>query len=241
MSEAPGPVLQAEELLEVLERHGVEYVVVGGYAAQLHGSSRRTRDVDVVPATDGENLGRLVGALGELGARIRTEAAPDGLPFNTSAEALAGVRMLNLVTRFGELDLTFTPSGTEGFPDLERGARPVRIGAVEVQVASLADVIRSKTAAARSKDFEALPELHQLAGSTPGASTAGGEVTAGLSAGLGAAGVGGSAAAVAGAAYPRALLQVTAEERAAARIAAAKAQAVSERAARRTEGPGRTR
>ncbi len=147
----------------MLERHRVQYVVVGGYAAQVHGSTRRTRDVDVVPATDEENLSRLVDALGELGARIRIESAPDGLAFATSVEALRGMRMLNLVTRLGELDLTFTPSGTHGYPDLTRGALPFRIGAIEVRIASLADVIRSKTAAARSKDLEALPELRRLA------------------------------------------------------------------------------
>jgi hypothetical protein len=40
----------------VLERYGVEYVIVGGYAARVHGSTRPTRDVDVTPATSAENL-----------------------------------------------------------------------------------------------------------------------------------------------------------------------------------------
>lgn len=45
------PALEAVELLGVLERHQVQYVVIGGYAAQLHGSLRRTVDIDVVPRT----------------------------------------------------------------------------------------------------------------------------------------------------------------------------------------------
>ena len=53
-----GP-LDAPALLEVLERHRVQYVVVGGYAAELHGSVRRTVDVDVVPRTTADNLERL--------------------------------------------------------------------------------------------------------------------------------------------------------------------------------------
>lgn len=160
---AAGPGLDAPAILEVLERHRVQHVVVGGYAAELHGSARRTVDVDVVPETSRENLSRLADALRELGARIRTDAVVGGLPFSTSAEALAGTKMLNLVTPFGELDLTFSPSGTSGYPDLVRGAVPRDVGGVQVRIAALADVIRSKEAAGRRKDAEALPELRALA------------------------------------------------------------------------------
>ena len=102
-----------EPILAVLERHGVEYVVVGGFAARMHGATRPTRDVDVTPATTRQNLDRLAAALRELHARIRTEGAPDGLPFSTSAEALAGQRIPNLQTTYGELDLTIRPAAFE--------------------------------------------------------------------------------------------------------------------------------
>ena len=62
----------AEPILSVLDRHGVEYVIVGGYAARMHGSTRPTRDVDVTPATTGEDLDRLAAALRELDAPCRT-------------------------------------------------------------------------------------------------------------------------------------------------------------------------
>lgn len=99
-------------------------------------------------------------------ARIRTEAVPDGLPFSTSAEALAGQRMLNLQTAHGELDLTMRPAAFEGGYD-ELAPRAVHrdVGRVQVRVAALGDVIRSKEAAGRPKDAEALPELYLLAGS----------------------------------------------------------------------------
>jgi hypothetical protein len=66
----------------------------------------------------------------------------------------------NLTTRFGNLDITTRPSGTEGYEDLHRNAdlRPVATG-LEIDVASLADVIRSKTAAGRAKDLATLPQL----------------------------------------------------------------------------------
>jgi hypothetical protein len=154
-----------EPILAVLERHGVEYVVVGGFAARMHGATRPSRDVDVTPATTRQNLDRLAAALRELHARIRTEGAPDGLPFSTSAEALAGQRILNLQTTYGELDLTIRPAAFEGGYD-ELATRALRrsVGNVQVRVAALADVIRYKEAAGRRKDQEALPELYQLAG-----------------------------------------------------------------------------
>jgi len=68
VSDPVDPALDAPAIFEVLERHGVQYVVIGGYAAELHGSNRRTVDVDVVPETTLDNLDRLVGALRELAA-----------------------------------------------------------------------------------------------------------------------------------------------------------------------------
>lgn len=150
-------------ILVVLERHRVEYLVVGGYAAVLYGASRPTEDIDITPATTEENLARLAAALTELEARVRTDAVPEGLPFSASAESLRGLRMLNLRTVHGVLDLTFTPAGTGGFDDLRRSATVRSVGRVRVRVAALDDVIRSKESAGRRKDQEALPELYRLA------------------------------------------------------------------------------
>jgi hypothetical protein len=112
-----------EQLLATLVKAGVEFVLVGGYAAVLHGASRPTEDLDITPATTFDNLTKLAGVLKSLRARIRTDAVPDGLPFDTSAEAMQGLLMLNLTTRFGDLDIAFRPSGTGG---LSRPRRPSR-------------------------------------------------------------------------------------------------------------------
>lgn len=155
------------EILAVLDRHGVQYVLVGGYAAQLHGAKRPTTDIDVTPATTLANLNRLAAALRDLRATIRVDDLPEGLPFDTSAEALAGVRTLNLRSPHGDLDLTFTPDGTGGYPDLIRAASTRDIAGIQVHLASLEDIIRSKRAAARPKDLRALPELVRLASPAP--------------------------------------------------------------------------
>ena len=67
-----------------------------------------------------------------------------------------------------ELDITFSPSGTEGFDDLSRDAIHLTILGVPVDVASLADVIRSKEAAGREKDRLVLPVLRRIAEETAG-------------------------------------------------------------------------
>lgn len=155
-------VLQAEEIFASLDRHGVEYVLIGGLAAVLHGSPLPTVDADICPAATGDNLERLARALADLDARIRTPDTPDGVRFPHDATFLGQVSLLNLTTRVGDLDLSFTPAGTTGYADLAARAGAIVINGVRVPVAALEDVIRSKAAANRPKDQRALPVLRQL-------------------------------------------------------------------------------
>lgn len=149
------------EVLRVLERHGVRYVVIGALAAAASGAPVVTRDLDVTPARDPENLERLATALRELGARLRTSDA-QGVAFPIVAEMLAGAETWTLTTSAGDLDIVFQPAGTRGYDDLGRDASRLEIGeGVSVLVASLADVVRSKEASARAKDLAQLPLLRQ--------------------------------------------------------------------------------
>ena len=97
--------------VSVLNRHGVRYVVIGGYVAQGFISDYVTHDVDFTPATDRENLDRLSAALSELGARIRTDAVTEGLPFAHDGGSLMRAKMWNLQCAFGAFDITFEPAG----------------------------------------------------------------------------------------------------------------------------------
>jgi hypothetical protein len=154
---------QPAEIIAALERHAVRYVVIGGLAATLHGSPVMTTDADICPARERDDLERLARALVELRARIRTSGVPEGLVFACDATFLSRIEVtLNLTTRFGDLDLSFVPSGTSGFEDLRRHAVTMSLMGCSVEVASLADVIRSKEAANRPKDQTALPALRLL-------------------------------------------------------------------------------
>lgn len=157
----PAP-LDPIRLFRVLADHEVDYVLVGGMAAVLHGSPTVTGDADIVPSPAEENLRRLSATLEDLDARIRSIADPEGIPFDPHPELLASMNLLNLTTRCGDLDLTFTPQGTEGYDDLVAHAIRFEIDDLIVPVASLDDVIRSKRAADRPKDRAVLPVLEAL-------------------------------------------------------------------------------
>jgi len=151
-----------QEILRVLEKHGVSFVVIGGIAATLHGSPHATSDIDITPERGRKNLERLSAALDELHARIRVAGEPGGFPFSHNWESLQRMEVLNLVTDAGDLDLSFVPSGTRGYEDLRRDAVRIEVMGVPTSVASLADVIRSKEAAGRAKDQLTLPTLRRM-------------------------------------------------------------------------------
>jgi hypothetical protein len=156
------PEFEPERILETLAEHEVDYVLIGGLAAATHGSPFLTQDVDITPDVQIDNMDRLSGALRDLGARIRTEGVDGGLPFDHDGESLSAAGVWNLTTRYGDLDISLRPTGTDGFGDLSRGARPVSAFGVRVVIASLEDIIRSKQAANRPKDQRVLPTLREL-------------------------------------------------------------------------------
>lgn len=146
-----------------LNSAGVRYVVVGGFAAVVHGSPLPTADIDIVPDRDGDNLERLACALGSIGAKLRTAAGPVEAPLD--GRFLAAVPfMVNLTTDHGDLDLTFEPAGPRTtFAAWDRDATDVTIAdALVVRIAGLGAVIDSKRAAGRPKDEQALPYLESL-------------------------------------------------------------------------------
>jgi hypothetical protein len=156
------PIIQGEAIIEVLLRHGVDFVLIGGFAAVLQGSPYPTNDVDITPNASSANFARLSAALTELDAKVRAENT-EPLPFSHDADSLAAVAVWNLATKYGDLDITRTPSGTSGFADLRRDAVTIRVRALDVPVASMNDIVRSKDAAARNKDKLVLPVLRELA------------------------------------------------------------------------------
>jgi len=147
-------------LLEVLLRHRVAFVLIGGAAIQSHGRIYDTLDIDVVPDTGDRNLARLAAALNELGCRLVTDPADSASWVELPADyftprSLRGAMVWNLATRHGQLDVTFAPTGFPGgYSDLAPRAQrqPVAGTATTVLIAALDDIHESKRQANRPKD-----------------------------------------------------------------------------------------
>lgn len=163
LEDAAEPELNAAAIVDVLNRHQVRHVIIGAFAAIAQQAPiPATRDIDLTPETGPENLARLSAALKELGARIRTEGVPGGLPFSHDATPLGAAEVWNLICPDGEFDISFHPPGfTEGYAQLAVNAHHLRVDEVDVVVADLADVIRSKESAGRPKDLRVLPLLYR--------------------------------------------------------------------------------
>jgi hypothetical protein len=149
------------DAIEALIGHRVRFVVIGGFAAQLHGSSLLTGDLDVCYERSEANLSRLAAALRDLRATLR--GAPRDVPFRLDARTQAAGDHFTFDTVAGALDCLGTPSGVpSGFEELARASDEMEIGAYRVKVASIDDLIRMKRAAGRPKDLQALEELGAL-------------------------------------------------------------------------------
>jgi hypothetical protein len=157
----PAP-FDPEQIVRVLAKHAVRYVLIGALAARLQGFPRMTADADITPARDRDNLERLAAALRELDARVYTESVPEGLRFDCSAASLARAELWNLVTSAGRIDVAFVPAGTTGFEDLLSGAVRFDVFGAELLAAGLADIIRSKEAADRPQDRQDVIVLREM-------------------------------------------------------------------------------
>jgi hypothetical protein len=157
------PDLHAAAIASAFNQNGVRYVIIGAFAAIAQQAPiAPTRDIDFTPDETPANVKRLSAALTQLDARLRTESAAEGIPFDHSGASLRRAAMWNLICRYGEFDISFRPSGFEGgYAELIVRARQMLVDGVEVNVADLDDVIRSKEAAGRPKDVQVLPALYR--------------------------------------------------------------------------------
>jgi hypothetical protein len=138
----------------------VDFVIVGGWSAILHGSAHVTNDLDLCYSRDRENLHRLADALAPWHPRLRD--FPPDLPFAWGEDTLRNGMLFTLSTDLGVIDLLGEIDGVGTFDAIK--AEAVRVSAFdrEVWALDLPALIRSKRAAGRAKDLQILPELESL-------------------------------------------------------------------------------
>jgi len=145
-------VFEPQEILQRLVAADVRFVLVGGLAAQAHGSPSLTGDVDICYARDPDNLERLAAVLADSAA-IRRGLPPDAPrtpPLDVRTLRAGG--LFTLMTRFGAIDLLADPDPGLDYEQLMASAVVRRVAGVDVHVASLDDLIAMKRAAGRPKD-----------------------------------------------------------------------------------------
>jgi len=153
-------LIDLERALQELHRSGVEFIVIGGVAATIHGSARVTQDLDIVYARTPENFARLAAALAPHAPYLR--GAPPGLPFRWDAETIRRGLNFTLTTTLGDVDLLGEIVGGGGYADLLPHSQIVKVSGLDYRCLSLARLIHVKRAAGRPKDLEAIAELEAL-------------------------------------------------------------------------------
>jgi len=143
-------------MIEVLNRHGVRYVVIGGIAAGVQGVAWATRDLDICHARSRANLRRLAAALEELVAR--PVELPEGVAVRLDAGMLAARDRWTLTSRLGRLDCLGEPAPGLTFETLAERGRTFQ-GSQTYVVASLEDLITMKGAAGRPRDVAQIEML----------------------------------------------------------------------------------
>lgn len=147
---------EAEEAFDpkpVLERFaeaGIDFVVIGGVAGGIHGSSYGTFDIDLAYSREPENLEKMAAVLRSLAARLR--GAPAEVPFQLDAETQRRGANFTFTTAMGSIDLLGDPAGAPPYEKLRDAAIVVHLGGMPVRVASLDHLIAMKEASGRPKD-----------------------------------------------------------------------------------------
>jgi hypothetical protein len=137
-------------IFAALETHGVEYVVVGGLAVQVHGHVRMTNDVDLIPAPSRENMRRLAEALNELGATVLNKGS-EGMAIDASM--LPPATLWQFATSAGDVDVLHDVPGAARFEDLRLRALEVVLGTAQIPFAGRDDMISMKRASGRPVDL----------------------------------------------------------------------------------------
>lgn len=147
-----------DELLRALVEAGTRFVLVGGLAVNAWGVVRGTKDLDIVPDPETENLRSLAVTAVALGGSVSLGESLLGSERAILSRLLDGERTL-ITTSKGALDVVQGLPGLPSWPELIADAVPVHVTGVTVHVCSLAQLRRMKRAAGRTRDLADLEDL----------------------------------------------------------------------------------
>ncbi len=146
-------------LLDALNAAGVEYLVIGGAAAVLHGAPVATQDLDIVHRLTPANAARLERVLGALHATIRE---PGSRRLEPDAALLLAGGQLRLITDCGPLDVLGRLHDGRSYEDLLGRSEELRDTERQVRVVDLPTLIEIKGGTGRRRDRIIVPILEEL-------------------------------------------------------------------------------
>ena len=151
--------------LEKLNDEGVEFVIVGGVAARLYGSTRLTHDVDIVPNLTPESWRKTVACLWKEGGRPRIPESVEAIADVRNIQTWIvekNMRALNFRSEDGFVEVDLLVAESERFESLKERATAVKFRGKTYFIAALDDLIAMKRAAGRPKDMLDIRELEDI-------------------------------------------------------------------------------
>jgi predicted nucleotidyltransferase len=152
--------MQLTQLVQRLCEADIDFVIVGGYAAVLHGSSHVTRDLDVCMVLSSANVEKLREIFKDLHPTHRF--TPQRLSFLNNPDPGVSLKNLYLQTDIGAVDFLSTITGVGSFEDVGRGAVSVELFGKRLRVIGVEDLIKAKEALGREKDVLVAKELRAI-------------------------------------------------------------------------------
>jgi len=146
------------EILKILTEHGVDYIVVGGVCAVLHGAPVATFDLDLVHSRSPENLERLILALKDLDAYYRGRGDQRLMPWLSHLSS-PGHQLL--ITKFGPLDLLGTIGIAHSYEDLLQHTVELEASGLRLCILDLETLIEVKKETVSDKDRAIIPILER--------------------------------------------------------------------------------
>ena len=148
------------DILRLLSEHGVDFVVVGGYAVVAHGGTLVTQDLDVCCRFSPENLLRIQDALKDVHPVHRM--TPKRLPLQLTQENCQGLKNIYLDTDIGQIDCLGEILGIGDFQKVIKRSVLVTVDGYELRLLELDALIAAKNAMNRPRDREAVLQLEAL-------------------------------------------------------------------------------
>lgn len=147
-------------LLQKLCDADIEFMIVGGFAAVLHGSSTLTRDLDVCTLLSSTNIEKLRKTFGDLNPVHRFKSQK--LSFLDNPSPGESLNNLYLQTDLGPIDFLSNIDGVGGYEEVSKYSDEITLFGRKVKIINLEALVKAKETLGREKDLLAAKELRAI-------------------------------------------------------------------------------